>query len=146
MATPIDPLALERLRTSLRTRHAGIVDEIRKLNEAVPGAGPVSLVGLEGSVGTLTQVIHASRLHRLGVQLVALEHALDRLDQNEFGLCGDCGRFIGLERLSGLPFARHCRACQRKADGRGAGVRVVALSQGRRARPGRGESATPRSA
>lgn len=40
------------------------------------------------------------------------EHARDRQAQGAFGICEDCGRKIGEERLEALPDATRCLACQ----------------------------------
>lgn len=41
----------------------------------------------------------------------ALNAALERLGGDEFGYCGDCGAFIGLERLKIDPAALRCIQC-----------------------------------
>jgi RNA polymerase-binding transcription factor len=40
------------------------------------------------------------------------EHARDRQAQGAYGICEDCGRKIGDERLAALPDATRCVACQ----------------------------------
>jgi DnaK suppressor protein len=40
------------------------------------------------------------------------EHARDRMAQGAYGVCEDCGRRIGDERLAALPEATRCVACQ----------------------------------
>ena len=40
------------------------------------------------------------------------EHARDRQAQGAYGICEDCGRKIGEERLEALPDATRCLACQ----------------------------------
>jgi DnaK suppressor protein len=40
------------------------------------------------------------------------ERARDRRAQGTYGLCEDCGRKIGEERLEALPDATRCLACQ----------------------------------
>ena len=39
-------------------------------------------------------------------------HARDRQAQGAYGICEDCGREIGEERLAALPEATRCVACQ----------------------------------
>jgi RNA polymerase-binding protein DksA len=43
--------------------------------------------------------------------------ALSRIEQGEYGRCEDCRRPIPERRLRALPYARHCVACARKAQG-----------------------------
>jgi phage/conjugal plasmid C-4 type zinc finger TraR family protein len=40
------------------------------------------------------------------------EHASDRRAQGAHGICEDCGRKIGDERLEALPDATRCVTCQ----------------------------------
>lgn len=40
------------------------------------------------------------------------EHARDRIAQGAYGICEDCGRKIGEERLAALPDATRCVSCQ----------------------------------
>lgn len=42
-----------------------------------------------------------------------LATALERLHQPDYGVCVDCGKDIGFERLEEEPSALHCRACAR---------------------------------
>jgi len=39
-------------------------------------------------------------------------HALDRRSEGAYGLCEDCGKEIGAERLEALPSATRCMRCQ----------------------------------
>jgi RNA polymerase-binding transcription factor len=43
----------------------------------------------------------------------ALQEALARLHQLDYGVCIECGGDIGFGRLRDDPFALHCRACAR---------------------------------
>ncbi len=42
-----------------------------------------------------------------------LAAALERLHQPDYGVCIECGKDIGFERLEADPSAFHCRACAR---------------------------------
>lgn len=48
----------------------------------------------------------------LGQERDQAERARDRRAQGTYGLCEDCGRKIGEERLEALPDATRCLACQ----------------------------------
>lgn len=45
-------------------------------------------------------------------QLSLIDEALDRLDENEYGLCQNCEKEINSKRLSAIPWARYCLDCQ----------------------------------
>ena len=54
-----------------------------------------------------------------GVQqaLTDIEAALKKIEEGSYGVCEVCGRPIGAQRLSAIPWARLCIADQRKQDG-----------------------------
>jgi len=45
-------------------------------------------------------------------KLMAIEDALSRIDQGEYGLCEECEEEIGVGRLKVMPFTRLCVRCQ----------------------------------
>lgn len=45
-----------------------------------------------------------------------VEHALKKLESNTYGSCQLCGKDISLKRLSVLPLAENCIACQIKIE------------------------------
>ena len=51
------------------------------------------------------------------MQRVAIESALDRLEEKTFGHCVRCGRPIGIDRLRARPEAVHCIDCARELEG-----------------------------
>jgi len=52
--------------------------------------------------------------HRFILQLV--EEALNRIKNEEFGLCVHCHEDVQLKRLEAVPWARHCIECQEKQE------------------------------
>ena len=49
-------------------------------------------------------------------KLAQIDDALDRLEENTYGLCEECGTKIPKARLKVLPFARYCVECQEKNE------------------------------
>jgi len=45
-----------------------------------------------------------------------ISDALARIENNTYGLCGDCGEQISEKRLAALPWAKYCIGCQEAAD------------------------------
>ena len=45
--------------------------------------------------------------------LSAIEDALKRIEEGPFGVCVNCGKAIGEERLAALPWATTCIDCKR---------------------------------
>jgi len=51
--------------------------------------------------------------------LYEIEEALKRLDQNTYGICGNCEKPILKARLEAVPFARLCVTCQSEIEKNG---------------------------
>ena len=49
-------------------------------------------------------------------KLQAIENALDRIEEGEYGICQDCEEDIAQARLEALPFTRLCVACQEERE------------------------------
>ena len=47
-------------------------------------------------------------------EIKAIDAALQRLDEGEYGRCQDCDRWIRPARLEIMPYAVRCRDCQSK--------------------------------
>ena len=45
-------------------------------------------------------------------QLALIDEALVRVDEKEYGDCQNCGNPVNPKRLSAIPWARYCLACQ----------------------------------
>ena len=41
-----------------------------------------------------------------------IQDALDRVEDNSYGMCMECDEDISKKRLEAIPWARHCIACQ----------------------------------
>jgi RNA polymerase-binding transcription factor DksA len=46
-------------------------------------------------------------------ELDRIHLALERMEAGTFALCEGCGREIGAERLRAVPYANHCRHCEK---------------------------------
>jgi DnaK suppressor protein len=51
-------------------------------------------------------------------ELMAIEDALDRIDEGSYGVCSDCGETISPRRLEAMPFAVRCVEDQSRREGR----------------------------
>lgn len=49
-------------------------------------------------------------------KLKQIDDALDRIEEETYGLCEDCGVKIPKQRLKVMPFARFCVDCQEKSE------------------------------
>ena len=65
---------------------------------------------------TLDDEMQAALVDRASRELIQVNAALDLLQERRYGLCRECGGFIGLPRLRSLPFAQRCRPCQAQME------------------------------
>lgn len=84
-------------------------DQFRDIAHRVRDAG-------EASVYDLVKGLEFDRIERESRELEAVEHALTKFDNSQYGLCEDCGRHIEFERLRAEPAARRCLTCQEKHE------------------------------
>ena len=45
-------------------------------------------------------------------QLVLINEAIERIEDDEYGLCQNCEKEINPKRLDAIPWARYCLSCQ----------------------------------
>ncbi|HET6725264.1 MAG TPA: TraR/DksA C4-type zinc finger protein [Gammaproteobacteria bacterium] len=84
-------------------------DQYRDIAHRVRDAG-------EASVYDLIKGLEFERIETESRELEAVEHALIKFDNSQYGLCEDCGRRIQLERLRAEPTAMRCITCQEKRE------------------------------
>src|SRR5690349_24608221 len=48
--------------------------------------------------------------------LQLIDEALERIRENQFGLCANCQEEMQQKRLEAVPWARHCITCQEKHE------------------------------
>jgi DnaK suppressor protein len=70
----------------------------------------------DAAVAALETGLDVASLERATRQLRAVDAALDRLHEPDFGICEDCYAEIPYSRLSANPVATRCTACQKLAE------------------------------
>ena len=50
------------------------------------------------------------------VELMSIDGAIERCEDGSYGVCGACGKAIGAKRLSVMPYAVLCAACQSEKE------------------------------
>lgn len=111
---------LERMRAEILGRSREALQSIRAQEHEVGD-----------SVDTSTEEQGTSTMLRLKdrdkEELYAIEEALDRLEEGDYGDCEECGDLIGARRLEVRPAAALCIECQEELEEQ---------QRRRRARPG----------
>lgn len=81
--------------------------------EDTSGESPYDQHMAETAGVTLDREIDLTLQENARATLVQIERALEKLDENSYGRCDNCGRPIGDGRLSVAPFATLCVDCKR---------------------------------
>ncbi|HEV8675698.1 MAG TPA: TraR/DksA family transcriptional regulator [Methylomirabilota bacterium] len=113
----LDQRAAAEIERFLRARQTQLQESVRnsvtqrRTTEATRSADITSC-----ATETLHTEIEVTLMDRHSRQVAQIQAALDRLARGEYGICHDCGEFIGLPRLRAMPFAPRCSPCQSRAE------------------------------
>ena len=107
-----DQKRYEVLRDMLEDRRSEIQDKLRSLRETLPAEAELVKDAEEQSVDDFVQEVDFALMQMKSETLLKIDEAIKRLDNGSYGMCADCGVEITEARLTALPFAARCRACQ----------------------------------
>lgn len=114
----MDAAVRERCRKRLLALKAEILDEGDVAIE--PGRSDATAVGSDDDAQPLTemsQTIASSRNRNRSDVLERVTAALERIDDDSFGLCAECEEPIPAKRLELMPYVELCVDCQQAHDG-----------------------------
>jgi len=106
---------IEFLKNNLREELAECIygPQVRqKLPE--PSDRPVEI--LEQVQITIERDLRLILRRRVDARITELREALDHVNDNDYGICLDCGKKIPVKRLLARPGTRLCVACQAKQE------------------------------
>jgi DnaK suppressor protein len=117
------PEQSERFRELIRDRLSRLTAvDAAKLDGARPVELDQSRVGrLSRQDALQSQALSAAALERNRLEINRLHAALARIDDQDYGWCGECGEPIPQPRLEIDPAAEYCVACARRMEERGPG-------------------------
>jgi len=94
-----------------------LVKEIARRSRATTEAGVQDIGDILDSVSEeRTRELDMILTDREKRKLQQIDDAIDRIDENLYGLCDECGVKIPKARLKVLPFAKFCVECQEKME------------------------------
>jgi DnaK suppressor protein len=79
------------------------LDQLSELAEAAVNSPPA----VDDAHDQVNEILRTSAM----TALIEVEHALDRLRANTYGICERCTQCISYERLEILPMSRYCMRC-----------------------------------
>lgn len=91
---------------------AALKAEIPRLEEQVKPVAPDNAIGRISRMDNIVnQSVAEAQLSKARVRLARLREAVKRVDDEDFGLCLDCGEPIPMARLKAMPETGYCVDC-----------------------------------
>ena len=117
----INEKELNELRESLLTYRKQLQQEIHDELIKEGSSNAISLAGKvhdkqEESLSEMLTQINLAMLSQHQHELKNLERALQRMNDDEYGICIDCDAAIAIARLQAYPTAVRCISCQAKHE------------------------------
>ncbi len=114
---------LDHFKSIILEQKKEIMEEIATLRESIMDTSTGEYTGENSSYSIhmadqggeqMDREITFMFASREGKYLRYLEDALQRIENNEYGVCRDCGKLIDKERLEAVPVAQQCFDCKTK--------------------------------
>lgn len=103
-------LKLEETKEKLIAERAIVIDKLRGNERSIDDSETPDPVDL--AVKNYSKNVMMAVSENDSRQLVLINEALVRLDDEEYGLCQNCEKEIHGKRLEAVPWARYCIECQ----------------------------------
>jgi DnaK suppressor protein len=106
-------MELEEVQTLLEARRRQLADELAKLTKP-PEAGSNLSFGKrigEGTTEAVERISSTAAARSIATALAEVDRALEKVNEETYGQCDNCGQPIGSERLEAIPFATLCVTC-----------------------------------
>ena len=101
----------QRLLARRQELHAQMAQNRANLAPAENTAGSVSQ-DENGRLTNQTREVDAALTSLDADELARIDRALERMAEDSYGLCAECGQPIAFERLKVEPMTLHCVACK----------------------------------
>ncbi|MBP2684078.1 MAG: molecular chaperone DnaK [Deltaproteobacteria bacterium] len=108
---------MKTIKEMLLKKREDLVQEISRRSKASTESGAQDIGDILDSVSEeRTRELDMILTDREKRKLAQIDDAIERIDENTYGLCEDCGVKIPKARLRVLPFAKYCVECQEKTE------------------------------
>lgn len=103
-------VTLIRRRDALKKALAGDLSLLRELHQQKTGDP------LDAAADTVQDELNCQLVEVEARELAAIEEAIDKFADGQYGDCEACGKPIPLNRLKALPYANECIECKRREE------------------------------
>jgi DnaK suppressor protein len=113
----MDKKTLTRFKKILLKEREQIVGEVKQIDESSKEMGQDGIQDIGDEAANIyNKQILLSLNESERMRLQEVDEALDRIVNGTYGICEECGDFIGLKRLEVRPIAKYCVPCKTKLE------------------------------
>ncbi len=113
----MDKKRLDYYKKKLQTRREELLKIIARTEEEGRAADEDPTVDLaDKAANSYTKEFLFGQTNHDRTTLQMIDEALERIKENEYGLCANCHQELQQKRLEAVPWARHCIVCQEKHE------------------------------
>jgi DnaK suppressor protein len=113
----MDKKTLTRFKKILLKEREQIVGEVKQIDESSKEMGQDGTQDIGDEAANIyNKQILLSLNESERMRLQEVDEALDRIVNGTYGICEECGDFIGLKRLEVRPIAKYCVPCKTKLE------------------------------
>jgi DnaK suppressor protein len=113
----MDKKRLDYYRKKLLAKREELLRNIARTEEEGRAADDDPTVDLaDKAANSYTKEFLFGQTNHDRVTLQLIDEALERIRENQFGLCANCQEEMQQKRLEAVPWARHCITCQEKHE------------------------------
>jgi len=118
--------AFRRMLLELKKKLSSNINHLQEGGLRAGSGGGVELTDLtpehmaEHGSENFAQHLMVKILQDCDTEMCDVNLALQKIEEETFGLCEECGKHISRKRLKALPFARLCIACKQEEERRAA--------------------------
>lgn len=109
MNTTVATKTLSQLQTELEDRLKRLADSVGRSEPLAKDSGEqaVELENVEVKDGLQREALQ---------QLTLVNHALQRIQNDQYGICIDCNEAVAETRLKAIPYAERCIECETELE------------------------------
>lgn len=116
----MDQNKLEWFKHTLEEMREKVLAEAKEKLAALPDEEiPHSIDEMDLASISEAQAFRCSLYEHNSYVLHQIQHALERIEEGEFGICEECGEPISIKRLMARPMATLCVLCQEEYERKG---------------------------
>ena len=103
-------LDVDEVKTRLTTERENLLNKLKENDLSIDDSETPDPVDL--AVRNYSKNVMLAVSENDSRQIVLINEALERIEDEEYGTCQNCNKEINPKRLDAIPWARYCLSCQ----------------------------------